>query len=64
MRIDSEQAEKIEPDDAKQCAPLQEWGHAVGRTNIPRIGELFDLEDFRLVSENAIRIGGAFATAD
>ena len=31
LRVNSEQAENIKLDDAKQCAPLQEWGHDVGR---------------------------------
>lgn len=43
LRLDSEQAEKIKMDDAKQCAPLQEWGHDVGRLNVRKIGELFGL---------------------
>jgi patatin-like phospholipase/acyl hydrolase len=44
LRLNSEQAEKIKLDDAKQCAPLQEWGHDVGRLSIPRIADLFGLE--------------------
>jgi patatin-like phospholipase/acyl hydrolase len=43
LRLDSEQAEKIKMDDAKQCAPLQEWGHDVGRLSIGKIGKLFGL---------------------
>jgi patatin-like phospholipase/acyl hydrolase len=43
LRLDSEQAEKIKMDDAKQCAPLQEWGHDVGRLSVGEIGELFGL---------------------
>jgi hypothetical protein len=34
----------IKLDDAKQCAPLQEWGHSVGRSSVQKIGDLFDLE--------------------
>jgi patatin-like phospholipase/acyl hydrolase len=44
LRLDSEQARKIRLDDSKQCAPLQEWGHDVGRRNIANIGRLLGLE--------------------
>lgn len=50
LRVNSEQAEAIKLDDAKQCAPLQEWGHSVGRLNVQKIGALFELE--RLASTN------------
>jgi uncharacterized protein len=33
LRVNSEQAEAIKLDDAKQCAPLQEWGHSIGRSS-------------------------------
>ena len=44
LRVNSEQAEAIKLDDAKQCAPLEEWGHSVGRLNVQKIGALYDLE--------------------
>jgi uncharacterized protein len=44
LRVNSEQAEAIKLDDAKQCAPLQEWGHSIGRCSLPKIGDLFQLE--------------------
>jgi patatin-like phospholipase/acyl hydrolase len=43
LRLDTPQAEKIKLDDVKQCAPLQEWGHDIGRLNISKIGNLFGL---------------------
>jgi patatin-like phospholipase/acyl hydrolase len=44
LRLDSESARKIKLDDAKQCKPLQEWGHDVGRRHIAEIGELLGLK--------------------
>ena len=44
LRVNSEQAENVKLDDAKQCAPLQEWGHDVGRQSLRNVAQLFDLE--------------------
>ncbi|MCA2247653.1 MULTISPECIES: CBASS cGAMP-activated phospholipase [Mycobacterium avium complex (MAC)] len=52
LRINSEQAEEIKLDDAKQCAPLQEWGHSVGRSSIQKIADLFDLERLPLAKRD------------
>ncbi|MGA6163914.1 CBASS cGAMP-activated phospholipase [Amycolatopsis magusensis] len=43
LRIDSDRAQKVALDDYRQCAPLQEWGHDLGRRSISRIGRLLDL---------------------
>ena len=43
VRLDSETARKVKLDDARQCGPLQEWGHDVGRRNIATIGRLLQL---------------------
>ena len=52
LRVNSQQAEAIKLDDAKQCAPLQEWGHSVGRLSIQKIAALFDLERDASVRDN------------
>jgi uncharacterized protein len=52
LRVNSQQAEAIKLDDAKQCAPLQEWGHSVGRLSIQKIAALFDLERDTSVRDN------------
>ena len=43
LRLDSESARKVKLDDARQCRPLQEWGHDVGRRSIASTGRLLGL---------------------
>lgn len=43
LRLDSANARKVKLDDAKQCKPLQEWGHDVGRNNVELIALLLGL---------------------
>ena len=43
LRLDSELARKVKLDDAKQCRPLEEWGHDVGRNHINAIQRLLNL---------------------
>lgn len=44
LRLDSENTRKVKLDDAKQCKPLQEWGHDVGRNSIELIARLLGLQ--------------------
>jgi patatin-like phospholipase/acyl hydrolase len=43
LRLDSDSARKVNVDDVRQCLPLQEWGHDVGRKNVALIGRLLGL---------------------
>lgn len=44
VRLDTDSTRKVKLDDAKQCGPLQEWGHDVGRKSIELIARLLGLE--------------------
>lgn len=39
LRLHSEHVRKVKLDDPKQCRPLEEWGHDVGRNKLAGIGE-------------------------
>ncbi|MFD4192866.1 CBASS cGAMP-activated phospholipase [Amycolatopsis thermoflava] len=47
LRLDCDSADKVRLDDAEQCNPLEEWGHDIGRKNIPRISQLLNLSSPR-----------------